>query len=138
MIFEEMTGKINKDPRMLFLIDGLGAMLSALLLGIVLVKLEKLFGIPKTTLYLLAVIPCAFAVYDLCCYCIKNIDMPRCLKGIAYMNILYCCLSIVLALYHFQKIKFFGWLYITLEIIIIIALAIYELKVSVKLEDSRN
>jgi len=53
------------------------------------------------------------------------------------MNLLYCCLSIALAFYHCEKIQIFGWLYITLEIIIIIALAICELKVSVKLKSSR-
>ena len=129
-----MKRKIDEDPRILFLADGMGAILSALLLGVVLVKLENVFGIPKSILYLLAVIPCAFAIYDLCCFCTKNIDTPTYLKGIAYMNLLYCCLSIVLAVYHFEKIKIFGWLYIVLEIIIIIALAIYELKVSVKLK----
>ena len=137
MVLQKVTKKINADPRMLFLADGLCAILSALLLGIVLVKLEKIFGIPKTTLYLLAIIPCAFAIYDLCCFCIKDIDIPRYLKGIAFMNLLYCCLSIVLAFYHFEKIQIFGWLYIALEIIVIIALAICELKVSVKLKSSR-
>lgn len=133
-----MTVKINLNPKTLFLVDGLGAILSSFLLGIVLVKMEGVFGIPKTSLYLLAVIPCAFAIYDLCCYRIKEINIPRYLKGIAYMNLLYCFLSLVLAFYHFEKIKKFGWLYIALEILIIIALAIYELKVSIKLENSRT
>ena len=127
-----MIGEINSNPRILFVVDGLGAILSAFLLGVVLVKLEKIFGIPRTTLYLLSFIPCTFAIYDLYCYCRKTIDLKRFLKGIAYMNLLYCCLSIVLAFYHYQKIKYFGWVYISIEVILLIALASLELKIATK------
>lgn len=40
----------NINPKKLFQIDAFGATLSAVLLGIVLVKLERFFGIPKQTL----------------------------------------------------------------------------------------
>jgi hypothetical protein len=52
----------NTNPKKLFLIDGLGALLSAILLGVVLVQLEYLFGIPKSTLYFLASLPCLFTI----------------------------------------------------------------------------
>ena len=110
----------------LFLLDGLGAMLSAFLLGIVLVHFEKFFGIPRITLYFLAALPCFFALYDFYCYFKIERKLGELLKGIAIINLLYCCLSIGLAFYHHQLITTMGWGYIILEIIIVATLAIYE------------
>ena len=134
MSFKQVIGKIERNPRVLFLIDGFGAILSAFLLGVVLVQLEGVFGIPRTTLYVLAFIPCTFVFYDLYCYCRKSNDFKQFLKGIAYMNLLYCCISIVFALYHYQKIKYLGYIYLSVEIIILIALASLELKSATKLK----
>jgi len=60
--------KQKVNPKKLFLFDGFGAILSALLLGVVLVELESIFGIPRKTLYFLAFLPCLFATYDFFCY----------------------------------------------------------------------
>ena len=116
--------------RKLFLLDGAGAMLSAFLLGIVLVKLERLFGIPKTALYVLAALPCFFAIYDFYCYFRIEKHLEKFLMGIAIANLLYCCLSLGLALYHYQEILFLGWVYIIGEIIIVVTLAIIELRIA--------
>lgn len=65
-----MLEKFISHPKKLFLIDGLGAILSVFLLGFVLVKLERVVGIPSKTLYFLATMPVFFAIYDL--YSIKK------------------------------------------------------------------
>jgi len=116
------------NSRRLFLIDGIGAIFSALLLGVVLVKFEQFFGIPRAALYCLAAAPCLFAVYDFLCYWKAGERSNLLLKVIAIMNLLYCCFSIGLALYHHQKITHYGWIYIVLEISVIVALSILELK----------
>ena len=41
---------MNLTPKKLFLIDGIGAVLSAFLLGVVLVKLQSLIGMPTNHL----------------------------------------------------------------------------------------
>ena len=122
------------NPRKLFLIDGSGAILSAFLLGVVLVELERIFGIPRKALYFLALLPCLFAIYDFYCYQRKSRDVGAFLKGIAFMNITYCLLSTGLAIFHYQKVTYFGWIYIVLEIIIVTTLAIIELKTATKLD----
>ena len=98
----------NTNPKKLFQIDGFGAVLSAILLGVVLVKLEYLFGIPKSTLYLLAFLPCLFVVYDLYCYFKTPNDVAMFLKIIGITNLIYCCLSIGLAIYHSKDITIWG------------------------------
>lgn len=114
----------------LFLFDAFGALLSAFLLGIILVRYESIFGIPKNTLYFLAILPCFFAIYDIVCYFKVSIKIGYFLKVIAYINIVYCFISIVLAFYHYESLTYLGWLYIILEIIVVVAIALIELKAS--------
>ena len=120
------------NPKKLFLIDGFGAILSVYFLGFVLVKLEKLFGIPSSVLYFLASIPIFFMIYDFYCYW-KHIKIGLLLKGIAVLNLVYCCLSIGLISYYFNTIKILGWTYIIVEIILIIFLAMIEFRVGEKI-----
>ncbi len=128
----------NSHPRKLFLLDALGAVTSAILLGIVLVKLEWIFGIPESTLYFLAFLPCLFAIYDLYCFFQISSRVGIFLKGLAIINLSYCCLSIGLATYHYEKITIWGWTYILLEILIVTLLAIIELKTANQLIRSPN
>lgn len=116
----------------LFLIDALGAILSAFLLGVVLVRLESLFGIPKNTLYFLAVLPCFFALYDIFCYLKVDKNIGQFLMIIGYTNITYCIISIGLAFYHFEYLTTLGWVYIIVEILVVIAIAIIEIKTARK------
>ncbi|MEN8696651.1 MAG: hypothetical protein ABF317_05040 [Bacteroidia bacterium] len=69
-----------KDPKQLFLVDALGAALSAVLLGVVLVNYEPIFGIPSDSLSLLAAVPYFFAVYDVVCYFALTINLPTALE----------------------------------------------------------
>jgi len=96
------------------LIDGLGAVVSALFLGVVLVEFDEVFGIPKPTLYFLALFPCLFAVYDFYCYNAESTNFGTALMGIAVMNTAYSFLSAGLTTYHFRKITYFGWGYLAL------------------------
>jgi len=115
------------DLRYLFLIDGFGALLSAFLLGVVLVKFQSFFGIPKSTLYFLAFLPCLFAVYDFYCYLNVKEQLGKFLKVIAFANLFYCGLSLGLAFYHSSMLTYLGWIYILLEILLVIIIAIIEL-----------
>jgi hypothetical protein len=128
MKFEDLITKAELNPKKLFLIDGFGAILSAFLLGVVLVKFEEIFGIPTSVLYFLATIPIFFVIYDVFCYQ-KHLKIGLLLKGIAVLNILYCCISIGLIFYHFSSIKILGWTYIIVEIILVSFLAVIEFRV---------
>ena len=137
MVLKHIIAWGNENPKRIFQIDGFGAILSAFLLGIVLVKLENLFGIPKPTLYVLASLPCLFAIYDFYCYFIIDKNLGFFLKGIAIINLAYCCLSIVLSTYHWREITTLGWIYILTEILIVFILAAIELSIAKKLIKSK-
>ena len=110
------------------MIDGFGAIISAVMLGIVLVKFEEYFGIPKSTLYFLASLSCFFAIYDFYSYLKIENKLAIFLKRIAIVNIIYCFLSIGVAFYHHERITYLGWSYVVLEIIIVLTIALIELK----------
>ena len=127
MTSQRITSKLSVKPNLLFLVDGLGALVSVVLLGVVLVKLEFIFGIPAKALYLLASIPCLFAFYDFYCYKLAKQKYATFLKGIAIANLSYCCISIAITTYHYKTITLYGWSYILIELIIVFFLAQIEL-----------
>ncbi len=128
MKFEDLIMKAELNPKKLFLIDGFGAILSAFLLGVVLVKFEEIFGIPSSVLYFLAMLPIFFLIYDIYSYR-KQLKIGVLLKGIAILNVMYCGVSIGLVFYHFNTITILGWAYIIVEIILVGFLAMIEYSV---------
>lgn len=115
-------------PKQLFIIDGLGALLSAFLLGVILVRFEYFFGIPKEALYILAIPPLTFMIFDLFSYYAASQKDHLLLKIIAFANLSYFLLSLGLAAYHHEIIRTWGWVYLGLEVLIVVPLALIELK----------
>lgn len=136
MIIRRIIDWGSNNPKKIFPIDGFGAIFSALMLGIVLVRLESVFGIPVPTLYFLAILPCLFAVYDFYCYFKIEKRLGLYLKVIAIINIIYCFISIGLAIYHIEEIKNLGWIYILSEVLIVFLLSIIELRIAKNLNKS--
>ena len=120
----------SKQPKKLILLDAIGALLSAFLLGVVLVRWQHLVGISVPTLYLLAAIPVLFILYDLFYFAKKDHNLSRPLKTLAIMNAGYCILSICTACYEHTKITPLGWAYLSIEILLVLSIALVEYKVS--------
>ncbi|MCO6480779.1 MAG: hypothetical protein J5I94_29325 [Phaeodactylibacter sp.] len=114
-------------PRKLFLIDGLGALLSAFLLGVVLVRWEPVFGMPSKVLYPLAAIACVFAVYSLSCYFFLSRNRRPFLRAIAVANLLYCGLTLGLVVYCYPQLTVLGVAYFLVEIGVVLILVVTEL-----------
>ena len=133
MPIEQLIAKAELNPGKLFLIDGFGAIISAFLLGVVLVKFEEKIGVPVSVLYLLATIPLFFAAYDFYCCRKKQQKSGVLLKGIALLNLAYCCLSLGLLFYHFDTTTNLGCIYFIIEIAIVMFLVIIEFRVGNKI-----
>ena len=119
-----------QKPRTVFLLDAIGAATSAFLLGVVLVHFQSFFGIPINVLYILAVVPLGFVIYDIAVMVTQPEKYSFLLTGIAVLNISYCILSLSLIGMHWQSATVFGWLYIIGEIMIVMSLAIFQLNVA--------
>ncbi len=130
MYFEQIGSKVK--PKSLFLLDSCGAIVSALLLGIILVRFESTFGMPINILYFLSFLACIFALYSFLCFLFTQKNSRLYLKIIAMVNLAYCCLTIGLVIYFYHRLTFLGLLYFFVEIIIITLLSILELKTASK------
>jgi hypothetical protein len=134
MIPVGLAERLRSHPKRLFAIDGAGALLSAFLLGVVLVRFQSVFGIPRSTLVLLAALPCLFALVDLWVVVGVRRGFDRWLRRIAVANLGYCGLSLGLAFAHREVITLWGWAYIVGEVGIVAALAVVELGVARRIE----
>ena len=123
-----MMNKVTLTPKRLFLIDSLGGLLSAFLLGIVLPRFEATFGMPQKVLYSLSCLACICATYSFLNYWRMKENWRPYLKGIAIANVLYCCLTIGLVIYHRTTLTNWGVSYFLLEMVIIISIVITELR----------
>jgi hypothetical protein len=122
--------KIISNPKLIFLIDGFGAILSMFLLGFVLIKLERVIGMPAQTLYILAGIAGIFSIYSFVCAFRITKNWRTLLKIIAFGNLSYCLLTFSLLFYHQSQLTIFGIFYFLLEILVIVGLALFELKIA--------
>ena len=119
----------------LFLIDSIGALITAFLLIAILTLFEASFGMPRNTLYLLSGIACVFATFSICCYYFINLNWQPFLITIAVANTLYCLLTAIILVVYYDRITIIGLAYFVTEIIIISCLVLIELKaVSIKRE----
>lgn len=122
--------ELTNSNKKLFLIDGIGALVSILFLGVVLVWLVDMIGMPKNVLYLLASLPIFFAIHSFSCYIFLKGNWKPFLKGIAVLNLLYCFLTIGLLFFFDHNLTFLGWTYFIIELIILGVLITIEFKVS--------
>ena len=105
----------------IFLIDGIGAVLSAGLL-VVLFQYETVFGMPKAVLKNLIPVGCVFAVYSLSCFALRPKRWRILLLIIAIANLLYCVITIVAVMQHFDSLTLWGRIYFIQELVVILVL----------------
>ncbi len=118
--------KLVVAPKRIFLVDGIGAFVSAISLGLILTRFERVFGMPIHVLNYLALAAVVFFFFSITCY----LRLPRkwklFLKTIAITNFTYCLITIFLVFKFHEQLTFWGHLYFILELMIIVALVNVE------------
>ena len=122
-------------PRTLFLIDGIGAVVSSIMLGLVLPKFQHLIGMPLVVLKGLTIAAVMFAIYSLTCYAVQPKRWHIYLRTIGIVNLIYCAVSIGLVIYYYPQLTILGLTYFALEKVIVFSLAMIELKTSYTYKD---
>lgn len=107
------------NPRKLFLVDSAGALLTAFLTGVILVKFQAFFGMPQKPLLILSLTALLFSVYSLSCYFFAGRHWQICLQIIAIANLLYCCVTAGLVIFFYSSLTIFGVLYFAGEILLV-------------------
>lgn len=135
MSFQSLINWFSRNLKQLFLIDAIGAAVTAYFIGIVLVKFDAYFGMPRQVLYVLATIALIFWVYSTCCYLFIKRNFKPFLKLIIFANLLYCCLTIALLFFYFKQLTILGFVYFIGEILVIVGLVLIEKRVCERLVD---
>ncbi|TAE28111.1 MAG: hypothetical protein EAZ91_15025 [Cytophagales bacterium] len=121
-----MILELLKNPKRLFLIDSLGAMLTLFGLIGILLPLKKWFGMPRQTLLLLAVIALGLAIYSGCCLLFVKRNWRPFLKIVSVANLLYCALTAGMVITHYAQLTALGVAYFVAEIGIVCGLVYVE------------
>jgi len=124
---EVLVSKTAAHPRIMFLVNGIGAVSTAFLTGVVLPKFDTIFTMPRNILTSLAVIACLFAVYSLTCSVLNVKAWQRYLRIIAILNTLYCTMTLGLVVYLFAHLTVLDMTYFFGEIGVIGIVVVVEL-----------
>lgn len=125
---KQLVHNLRLNPRRIFLIDGLGACLTALVFFCLLIPFHQLIGMPEPVLQILFLIAVIFAVYSLSCFFFLKNNHRYFLRIIAAGNCLYCCLTLFFVLAYFRELHIIGLIYFLLEMAVIAGLVYLEIK----------
>lgn len=107
----------TKWHRKIFLIDGMGAITSAVFLGLVLPMLKT--GLHDDVLRNLSLAAVVFAIYSFGCHLSNKSRSKGALKIILFANISYAVVSIAVFLNFYQEISLLGKIYFIIEIFLL-------------------
>lgn len=123
-----MFQKLIKNPKLVFLCDSLGALLSAFLIGILLTNFQQYIGLPKERLYMLAAIAGVLCMYSGSCFLFIKTKWKPFLLVIITANSLYTVLTIAIMILYAQEITGWGILYFVSEIFVLATVIRLEIK----------
>ncbi len=115
-------------PKKIFFIDSIGALLSAIFLGLILPMFEDELGIPQKVLIVLSLIAIIFSIHSFKCFLSKKETWRYNMKIIAFANFTYCCLTFAVIFHLFHNLTALGLLYFMLEIVLVTYLDLFEMK----------
>lgn len=124
--FNIIHDKLIVNPKRVFLIDSLGAFLTAILLITMLAQFENYFGMPQRVVYFLSLVACLYAIYSICCYFFADSNWILYLKIIMIANLAYGLLTISFVIFYFQQLTIIGLIYFIVELIVMAVLILVE------------
>lgn len=114
-------------PRLLFLIDASGAMVTAGVLYFLIDPMPHIFGTLGPLIPYLAFSAFLYSTYSFLCYFLFNDHWKGRMRAIAYANLLYCAFTSILLLVYQTSVLYPGWAYFLSEVLVIALLARFEL-----------
>jgi hypothetical protein len=111
----------------IFLFDAAGAAVSVLLL-MCLYSFEKYFGMPRIVLQIFISIALVLFILSTTIYFINPLNWKFLLIFIALLNLAYCLFTIYFVFQSVQTITLFGKIYFICEVLAILMLSIFEIK----------
>lgn len=124
----QIIAKLVSNPKKLFLVDSVGAFMTAFFLAVVLPTFEEYIGMPRRILVPLSAVALAFGLNSIFCYFFIGQNWKPFLKSICIANLVYCCLTTGLLIFFYASLTALGLMYFLLENALICVLIIIERK----------
>ena len=122
---------MREHQRFIFLLDGLGALLSILCLTFILCNIP-LFGLNSSWLKTFILIASLLSLFSISRHILQPKVWRTQLKLLAIFNLFYCLLTTVALLVEFSTITMWGWIYFVAEIVVVVILALWEYRIATK------
>jgi hypothetical protein len=123
-----MNVSILKE-RKIFLVDAIGGLVSAVSL-LVPYLFEDFFGMPQSAVIVFISIAVAYSIYSTTVYLTNTPNWKFYLAIIALLNIGYCMFTVYHLFKNLDTITIYGYVYFITEVLIILTLSFFELKLS--------
>lgn len=120
----------------LLLVDGVGAILSAIGVGLVLPAFQPWFGIPTLVLRVLGGVALCFAAFSLGRY-LTGTGTPASLRRIARANLAYAVVTAATLVAYASTVTLIAIIYFVGEMVILVVLSSHELRLARRLARSR-
>lgn len=133
-----LTVRWAEKQKTLFLIDTLGALLTAIFLFVIMRHFSRYFGMPKTGLACLWTTAVCFCIYSAACFLFLKGPRVFFIRIIGAANLLYCVLLIGLLIKFRHLLTIIGTAYFLIEIAIISALGYLELNVAKEIKNGAS
>ncbi|MBX3144307.1 MAG: hypothetical protein KF813_11155 [Trueperaceae bacterium] len=119
---------MRPSGRQVFLLDGLGGVLTATLLGLVLPMFFEHIGLGPWTLRWLGFGGFCCALFSLSTYLRAPARLPAYLRVIIVANLAYCLVTVTLLALHRTELTSLGSAYFIVELAVILALVVLEIR----------
>lgn len=116
------------DRKKIFLIDGLGALVSFLFLTCLVAPLEMFFGMPRNIVLGLGSMALCLAIFSLSSFYFGFWKKPVFLFLVATINTIYCLISFYFMTAYWNQLTIFDILYFVGEKFIVLSLVGIELR----------
>ncbi|MGB1041253.1 MAG: hypothetical protein ACPGVD_10295 [Flavobacteriales bacterium] len=116
----------------IFLIDAIGASISAVLLRYVLPFFQEYIGMPTDILISLSMLATILMSFSFLNYFDNKKELKLFLIVIAVGNFIYCLISLYYMIVYFTELTILGLSYFAVEKVIVLTLAFIEIKTALK------
>jgi hypothetical protein len=120
--------RLLMNPNRLFLLDGIGGLLTGITIGYILPLLPQHFDLPVNVFKMLSTFGFLYGLYSLTCALTLKSHFSKWLRVIILANLIYCLISIFIMVYYFDRLSPLGLIYFTTEKFIILFLVHLEYK----------
>ena len=124
-----LVDRLKPRPWLVLLLDGIGATLSALSLGLVLPALGPAVGMPRPALYVLALIALVYAACSIGSYYLRRNEWQPWVRAMSRLNLAYSGATAALVVLFWTRLTWVGITYFFLECLLIGTLVVMERRV---------